>query len=254
MLAMESAASYSSRQFGFSLKRLQGLLRRLCQTPDILQEYDSVIRKQIEQGIVQPAPDLGVVGGVHYLPHHAVVKKNRETTKVRVVYDASTRSGGPSLNSCLHTGPSFNQKILDILLRFRSYPVAITADIERAFLMVSIAEEDLDALRFLWTEDVSNPDPEIKAFRFNRVVFGVSSSPFLLNATIDYHLNQYRATNQELVDIILLSIYVDDVVAGARDVNAALKFYHESRGILQDGGFNLRKFIYDRCARASTIH
>ena len=86
--------------YGLSLKRLQGRLRL---TPDILQEYDSVIRKQIEQGIVQPAPDLGVVGGVHYLPHHAVVKKNRETTKVRVVYDASVRSGGPSLNSCLHT-------------------------------------------------------------------------------------------------------------------------------------------------------
>ena len=108
--------------YGLSLKRLQGLLRRLRQTPDILQEYDSVIRKQLEQGIVQPAHYLGVVGEVHYLPHHAVIKQNRETTKVRVVYDASARSGGPSLNSCLHTGPSFNQKILDIMLRFRSLP------------------------------------------------------------------------------------------------------------------------------------
>ena len=87
------------------------------------------------------------MGEVHYLPHHAVVKRTRETTKVRVVYDASARSGGPSLNDCLYTGPSFNQKILDILLCFRSYPVAITSDIEKAFLMVSIAEEDRDALR-----------------------------------------------------------------------------------------------------------
>ena len=76
-------------------------------------------------------------------------------------------------------------------MRFRSYPVAITADIEKAFLMVSIAEEDRDALRFLWTENLTDPDPEVKSFRFTRVVFGVSSSPFLLNATIDYHLKQH---------------------------------------------------------------
>jgi len=97
--------------YELSKKRLQGLLRRLRQTPDIFQEYDSVIRRQLELGIIQPVSDsdLGVVGEVHYLPHHAVVKKERETTKVRVVYDASAKAGGPSLNECLYTGPSFNQ-------------------------------------------------------------------------------------------------------------------------------------------------
>ena len=229
--------------YSLSLKRLQSLLCRLHQTPDILQEYDSVIRKQIEQGIVQPVSDLGVVGEVHYLPHHAVVKRTRETTKVRVVYDASARSGGPSLNDCLYTGPSFNQKILDILLLFRSYPVAITSDIEKVFLMVSIAEEDRDALRFLWTEDLTNPDREIRSYRFTRVVFGVSSSPFLLNAKIDYHLKQYLATKPELVNTILNSIYVDDIVTGARNVEAAQRFYKDSRSVFREGGFNLRKFI-----------
>ena len=126
-------------------------MRRLRQTPDVFTEYDSIIQKQLELGIVQlvSESDVGVVGQVHYLPHHAVVKRNKDTTKVRVVYDASARCGGPSLNECLHAGPSFDQRILNILLRFRSYPVALIADIEKAFLMVSVAEEDRDALRFL---------------------------------------------------------------------------------------------------------
>ena len=61
--------------------------------------------------------------------------------------------------------------------------------------------------------------------------------------TTDYHLKQYRAANPELVDLILRSIYVDDIVAGARDVDTARRFHEESRRVLRDGGFNLRKFM-----------
>ncbi len=183
------------------------------------------------------------MGSVHYLPHHAVVKQEKETTKVRVVYDASARAVGPSLNECLFAGPNFNQKILDILLRFRSYPVALVSDIEKAFLMVSISEEDRDVLRFLWIDDATKADPAVQVFRFTRVVFGVSSSPFLLNATIDHHLKLFSSTKPELVRLLLQSIYVDDVVAGARDVDAALQLYRYSKGILWEGGFNLRKFV-----------
>ena len=80
---------------------------------------------------------------------------------MRVVYDASARSEGPSLNDCLHAGPRFDQHTFDLLLRFRTHPIAMTNDIEKAFLMVSIAEEDHDVLRFLWVKDVyaSPPDP-----------------------------------------------------------------------------------------------
>ena len=86
------------------------------------------------------------IGKVHYLPHHTVIRHDKETTKLRIVYDASARSGGPSLNYCLCTGPKFDQKILDILLRLRSYRVALTTDIEKAFLMISMASCDRDVV------------------------------------------------------------------------------------------------------------
>lgn len=112
-----------------SLKRLKSLIRCLQQDPDILKEYHSVIRDQLRKGIVEMVeePHISESGKVHYLPHHAVIRK------VRVVYDASAKRGGPSLNECLHTGPKFEQRILDILLRFRTYKVVLTADIERPF-------------------------------------------------------------------------------------------------------------------------
>ena len=72
--------------------RLHSLLRRLRQTPDILKEYDNIIQQQLQKGIVEIVENLHTVPGrVHYLPHHAVIRRDKETSKVRVVYDASVR-------------------------------------------------------------------------------------------------------------------------------------------------------------------
>ena len=46
------------------------------------------------------------------------------------------------------------------------YNVALTADIEKAFLMIKVADEDQDALRFLWLEDVSSIIPRVNVLRF----------------------------------------------------------------------------------------
>ena len=125
---------------------------------------------------------------VHYLPHHAVVRQDKQTTKVWVVYDASAKSEGSSLNECLHVGPKFNQRIFEILLRFRIHHVALIA---KAFLMICIVPRDRDVLQFLWVENPMNEHAEAKIFRFKRVVFGVASSPFLLNATVRHNLECY---------------------------------------------------------------
>lgn len=178
----------------------------------------------------------------HYLPHHAVIRRDKETTKVRVVYDASARSSGHSLNDCLYMGPKFNQRILEILLRFRSYPVAFIADIEKVFLMISVNPKDRDVLRFLWVKDPFSSEPEIVAMRFTRVMFGVSASPFLLNTTIKHHLESYVASHPEVVRLLAQSIYVDDVVCGADQELEAYTLYTSSKEILSHGCFNLRKF------------
>ena len=186
-------------------------------------------------------PDKTSTKGVHYLPHHAVVRRDKSTTKLRVVYDASAKTTGPSLNECLYKGPKFQQLILDILIRFRSYDVALIADVEKAFLMIAIDERDRDALRFIWVDDVSKEEPELREYRFTRVVFGVSSSPFLLNATVKYHLEKFLGTNEAVVKRLLQSTYVDDVISGAGTEDEAFDLYTQSKEIFRQGGFNLRK-------------
>lgn len=162
---------------------MHGLLRRLRQEPTILREYDAIIRDQLERGMVEVVENKENSQRLtHYLPHHAVVRRDKTTTKVRVVYDVSARSNGPSLNDCLHTGPKFNQKILEILLRFRSYPVALVADIERAFLMISVAPTDRYVLQFLWVRDVDQEESCLIKLFHKSGIWG--SSPFLLNTNI----------------------------------------------------------------------
>ena len=72
--------------------------------------------------------------------------------------------------------------------------------------------------------------------------FGVCSSPFLLNSTIRYHLEQYQESYPDLVKKLIESFYVDNVVTGASDEGEAIELYSTSKSILRDGAFNLRKF------------
>jgi len=83
-----------------------------------------------------------------YLPHHAVLRHDKDTMKLCTVHDASAKTAGPSLNDCLYLGPPFGQYIFDIILRFHVHNVALARDIEKAFL-ISMPQEDRDALRFL---------------------------------------------------------------------------------------------------------
>ena len=99
--------------YHLSLSRLCGLLKHFQLDPEVLREYDSTIQDQLHQGIVGLVEPKDDIEKIHYFPHHAVVRRSKEATKVCMVYDASARSERPSLNECLHAGPKFN---LDILL------------------------------------------------------------------------------------------------------------------------------------------
>ena len=191
-------------------------------------------------GIIEPVVETDTATKTHYLPHHAIVRHDKDTTKARIVYDASAHSKGPSLNDCLHTGSKFNQKVLEILLRFRSYPVAWIADIEKAFLMISVSPQDRDVLRFLWVEDPFSTNSNVVTYRFTQVVFGVFSSPYLLNLTIQHHLKQYSSSHPDLVAKLLESFNVNDLVCGGSNDQEAYEHFSFARESLRCASFNLR--------------
>ena len=231
--------------FKLSQKRLQSLGRRLKSDPDIFRAYDEVIQDQLKNGIIERvSPDEeSPVGKTCYIPHQAVIKRDRDTTKLRIVYDASAKRGDePSLNNCLYPGPCLLHNVAEILARFRFHSTALVADIEKAFLMIAVHPDDRNALRFLWYENIEEADPEIIIYRFCRVIFGVNCSPFLLNATLNHHVNHYMESHEEICKEILRSLYVDDLNTGAQSDEECMQVYNVARKIMLDGAFNLRKW------------
>ena len=179
-----------------------------------------------------------------YLPHSAVMRQESETTKVRVVYDASCKDKVTrvSLNDCLHVGPPLTPHIVNILLRLRLWKVALVGDIAKAFLMIEVDPVDRDFLRFLLVKDINVESPEIIVLRFNRVVFGVSISPYLLNSVIRHHIDSFQEVDTQFVSKLSQSFYVDDLVTGADSEEEALSLYHKSKERMKDGRFLLRKW------------
>ena len=112
---------------------------------------------------------------IHYIPHSAVCDEKRQTTKLRIVYDASSKSPGEvSLNECLEQGPNLLPLLFEVLLRFRMKKVALIGDLEKAFLQVEIELSQRDLLRFLWIDKSDSLDPKIVKLRFARLPFGLN--------------------------------------------------------------------------------
>jgi hypothetical protein len=126
---------------------LEQLVKRLRREANY-DSYDQIIQDQLQQGVIELAPDEASKKEF-YLPHKAVVKREAESTKLRIVYDASAKESNhhPSLNDCLYPGPPLQNLLWSILVKSRFYPVLLTGDLEKAFLQVRIKEER-DALRF----------------------------------------------------------------------------------------------------------
>ena len=97
---------------------------------DTLVKYDKVITGQLEHGVIEKVESIGITGKVKYLPHQAVIRDDHTSTKLRVVFDASWKTIGPSLNDTLYKGPYLTPLLFDVLLGFRFNPVGIMADIE----------------------------------------------------------------------------------------------------------------------------
>ena len=223
-----------------SVRRVNSLLRKLKRT-DMLDQYDDIIREQLEEGVVEKAP-AKVTGKEFYMPHRAVIRENAESTKLRVVYDASARAydGAPSLNECLHTGPPLQNELWNVIVRNRFHPIAVAGDVRKAFLQIRVKEAERDALRFHWIKDKSTG--ELEVLRFTRVVFGLAPSPFLLNAVIQQHLESVQSEYPGTVQEIKNSLYVDDLIAGDTTREGAQQLKHYAVEIFNRARFTLHKW------------
>ncbi|GFR20900.1 reverse transcriptase domain-containing protein, partial [Trichonephila clavata] len=73
-------------------------------------------------------------------------------------------------------------------------------------------------------------------------MFGVNVSPFLLSATIKYHLEKYREQYPAAMEMLDTCLYVDDVISGAENISQALKLSKDADTIMKSASMTLRKW------------
>lgn len=154
-------------------------------------------------------------GQFDYLPHHPVIRDTSQTTKLRVVYNASSKtSTGISLNDCIPSGPALQSDLATVLSQWRSYLCVFVADIAKMYRQILVAESDWDYQRIVWR---SSPNENLCEYRLNTVTYGTRSAPILAlrvvkQLTIDEG-DRYPIARE----ILNYDTYVDDILFGAFD-------------------------------------
>ena len=150
-----------------------------------------------------------------------VVREDKGTTKVRIVYYSVTLYGGISHNSIL-PGPKLSKMFFYSLLRFRSYLVALLADLTEIFSQVTMARKDGGYHPFLcgWRLNISRLAEVYEAMS---LMFDDRASLYLAQYVVRQHAEDNINDHPLAIAIMLLQVYVDDVMTSLRLTMKRLK-------------------------------
>ncbi|XP_076301931.1 uncharacterized protein LOC143220079 [Lasioglossum baleicum] len=205
-----------------ALNRLLSLERKLERDPELKQQYVKILEEYLALGHMKQV-EAGHAPGF-YLPHHAVVKPSSSTTKVRVVFDGSAKSStNISLNETLRVGPTLQEDLFSLLLRFRMHAYVLTADIEKMYRQFLVRAEDRAYQRILWRDSHG----EISTFELNTVTFGLASAPYLAIRCLHQLADDEQRDFPKAATRLKSDLYVDDLLTGAESIEESKLLQHQ---------------------------
>ncbi|KAJ8721022.1 hypothetical protein PYW08_006487 [Mythimna loreyi] len=225
-----------------ALKRLLQLERKFRKTPNLKENYKKVMKEYLNYNYMEEIPEKEVINErVVYLPHHAVIREDKETSKTRVVFDASAKGSNlVSLNDELMVGPQLQEDLRNIIMRWRMKRICYASDITKMYLQICVFPEDANKYqRILWRDEEHE---SIKEYRLLRVTFGTASAPYLAVKTLHQVADDEGQHYPNAVKIIKENFLVDDLLAGEDTTEKAITSAREVSHILKKGGFTLSKW------------
>nr|XP_049464868.1 uncharacterized protein LOC120956216 [Anopheles coluzzii] len=222
-------------------RRLQSLCRRLNIDSKLKQGYSKFLQEYLDLGHMEEIPsDRHDIGKTYYMPHHCVVRPDSLTTKLRVVFDASSSTDtGVSLNDALMVGPSVQDDLLSLLLRFRVPRFAILADIEKMYRQIWVKESDRPLQRILWKESA---DDRIRIYQLKTVTYGTACAPYLATRCLQALAKEGETRYPRASKVLEQDFYMDDMITGVESVEDGRIICSEINQLLQSAGFHLRKW------------
>lgn len=220
-------------------RRFFSLERKLNTNPDFKQLYTDFMSDYESTGhmslLTDPLPD-----NHYFLPHHGVLKESSSSTRLRVVFDASSKTTSDlSLNDILHVGPKLHNDISTIITNFRRYRYVFTTDVKQMFRSIDLDTDDRCYQLIYWRD---NPQKTLSIYQLNTVTYGLSTSPFLANRVVQQLTQDEEVNFFDASQVLRKHIYVDDVALGADTIQSALSLQSDVKSLLEKGGFHLRKW------------
>lgn len=220
--------------------RLLQLERQFKKNDNLKQQYHDFMNEYLQMGHMRKVPKRDYNQGKYYIPHQAVIREDSLTTKLRAVFDASSKTSLKiSLNDNLYKGPRLQQDLTTILLRWRTHKIAFMADIMKMYRFIKIHEDDMTCQRILWR---FYPDLPIEEYELTTVTYGTTSAPYLAVRTLQQLAIDEKDEYPMASQITLQDFFVDDILSGQEDLKTAKELQNQLINMLNKGGFVLRKW------------
>ena len=227
-----------------ALSQFHALERKFRKNPAFKERYVSAMQELFANGDVEPVTEPHKNG--YFLPHSAVIRDDKVSSKTRLVWNASSaQKGEKSLNDCLFTGAPSDADILKLLVKFRWCKVAVTGDVRRMYLSIQVRPEDRRFLRFFWRANETEP---LREFQFVNLPFGLADAPYSATECLKAHVKKYLKLYPDAAQRFLDSRYIDDYLDSLPDVDDAIKTIKCIQDFMQDGNFKVAKWASNSAA------
>ncbi|XP_030758530.1 uncharacterized protein LOC115884169 [Sitophilus oryzae] len=223
-----------------AVKRFYNIEKRFQRDQNLFIEYKAFIDEYINLNHMTKIVDMPEPGE-YFLPHHCVFKESSTTTRLRIVFDGSCKTNtGLSLNDIMMVGPTIQEDIFAILLRFRIFDIVIKADIAKMYRQVLVSESDRKLQKIFWR---NKPSDQLDTYQLNTVTYGTSAAAFLAIRCLNQLAYEHKESHPEASEAILKCFYVDDLLYGGTNISDIIRVKNDINAILQKAGFELRKWV-----------
>ncbi|XP_070515872.1 uncharacterized protein [Cardiocondyla obscurior] len=225
-----------------AIRRFCNLEKRMARDGQFRQAYVRFMTEYANLGHMRiiKSREIDKPGAV-YLPHHGVCKGGNAGAKLRVVFDASCKtSKGNSLNDAFLKGPTIQQELTSILIRFRLWRYVFSADVVKMYRQIRVHASQTHLQRIVWRESPNDP---LQTYELLTVTYGTTSAPFLATRCLQHlaerHVGEWPVGSKHM----LRDFYVDDLLTGANTLIEATRVRDQIGEILKRGRLELSKWM-----------
>ena len=188
--------------------------------------------------------DESYQGPVHYIPHHAVVRPEKKSTPIRIVFNSSCTIQGHQLNDYWMKGPDMLNNLFGVVLRFREKEVALLGDISKMCHRILIPLQDQHIHRFLWRNLDTNRKPVV--YVKTVLTFGDKPAPAMAQIALRKTAQERQATNPDAAEVLTNNVSMDNICDSVDTVGKAQELSNDIDSVLAKGRFSVKGWISNK--------